>query len=196
MPASHVMRSRCSATIVEVAGVSAGSSIHALGEGRDDAAVERRVRWRAEFAAEDPFEVHGLDPAGRGQRRHDLVRPVGVRVELEAKLRIQLEPARHARDARRDDEAKRLRLSSDRLPERQPGLSERQVERGRLERPAPVLGLSRLEEREGFERVLARERHFDHPAPGTVSAASGRSRPPRRVLPRRARAARSPSGGG
>ena len=53
--------------------------------------------------------------------------------------------------------------SSDRLGERESGLLEREVERGGLERPAPVLALACLQERKGVERVAAGERQLAAP---------------------------------
>ena len=81
-------------------------------------------------------------------------RPVAVGVELEAQLRVELEPARDVRDARRDDEAQRLLLAPERLAEREARLPEREVERSGLEGPAAVLGLPGLEQRERVECVL------------------------------------------
>ena len=73
---------------------------------------------------------------------------------------VELDASGDVRGARRDDEAQRLLLASDRLGERQPRLAQRQVERRRLERPAAVLRLAGLEERERLERVLTRERQL------------------------------------
>ena len=76
---------------------------------------------------------------------------------------VEVEPADEARAARRDDEAHGPLLAADRLAERRARLSEREVERGRLERPAPVVGLPRLQQRVRVERVLADERELGGP---------------------------------
>ncbi len=73
---------------------------------------------------------------------------------------IERQPALHVRDARRDDEAHGVNLQAERLGEREARLPQGEVERGRLERPAPVLGLPGLQERERLERVAAGEREL------------------------------------
>jgi hypothetical protein len=104
-----------------------------------------------------------VDAAGRGEPPDELVRPVAVGIQLEPQVRIQLEPALDVRDSRRDDEAHRPYLTAERITERVTRLAQSEVERGRLERPAPVVRLAGLEERVGVERVPAHERELALP---------------------------------
>ena len=64
-----------------------------LGKRLDDAPVERDVRRSGIGICVERLEVHDVDGAGRGKVTHELVRPPGHGVELEAQLRIELEPA-------------------------------------------------------------------------------------------------------
>ena len=73
-----------------------------------------------------------------------VVVPVGRRVELEAQVGIGGEPARDGLKARgvaepeRHNERDRVRLAAQHVGQRAPGLAQREVGRGGLERPAPV----------------------------------------------------------
>ena len=74
----------------------------------------------------------------RGDLAHVLVRPVADRVELELELRVVVEP-RPDLEPRRDDEAHGPILAADHGAKRQAVLAQGEVERGALERPAPVV---------------------------------------------------------
>ena len=131
-----------------------------VGERVGDPRVELGVRRRAELAAVDPLEVERVD--ARVEGRDHVVGPVGVGVELEAK--IGYGSSQPSTFAIRVETTKRSGFgASDRVSEREPGLPQREVERRRLERPAPVLGLARLKERERVERVPAGEGQLPPP---------------------------------
>ena len=116
-----------------------------LGEGLDDAAVERRVGGvvddRALVLA---LEVDRVDGAERDEARDQLLVPGRRRVELEAQPRRDLQAPLHRLErrrlaqAQRGDEAQRLALAPERRVQRRPRLAQREVERGGLERPGAV----------------------------------------------------------
>ena len=87
------------------------------------------------------LEVDRVDRAGRRDLLDERRRPGRLRVELEAHAGRALQaPAqrldrRLLAEAERVDEAHRLRLEPEYLVQRAAGLAQREVERGRLERP-------------------------------------------------------------
>ena len=87
------------------------------------------------------LEVDDLDRAGGRHLVDQLRRPVRRGVQLEAQVGMALEPAAdrvergRLAQAERVDEAQRARLETDHLVQRAARLVQRQVERGRLERP-------------------------------------------------------------
>ena len=165
-----------------------------VGEAVDDALVERRVGHRVDRRpAVLALEVDRVDGAGRGELLDQLVRPVGRRVELEAKARVVPEPGaqalrrRRLAEAHRDDERQRPRLRPTASPSDEARLAEREVERGALERPAAVVEVRVLvglvvEERQRRE-VLARTSSSVHSPAAAArgpAPAGGRARPRRR----------------
>ena len=117
-------------------------------EGGDHAVVHRHQRVlvldRHPVAA---LEVDDLDRLGGHQLRDHLVAPARVGVELEPEARVRLEPPadrverRRIAEPERVDEPQRAALAPEQLVQRLPGLVEREVQGGRLERPvAPPAG--------------------------------------------------------
>jgi hypothetical protein len=95
-------------------------------EGPRDATVELGRRRRVHpLALVQALQIDDVDDASRGELRHDLVRPLVARIELEADLRIELAPL--ADGALGDREADRPRLAADDLGERAPRLPERKI---------------------------------------------------------------------
>jgi hypothetical protein len=99
---------------------------------------------RALLAGVEPvmaLEVDDLDGARGGDLRHQLGRPRVREVDLEAQVRMDLQPPgdrverRRVAEPQRVDEAQRRRLAAQHLVQRLAHLREREVERGRLERP-------------------------------------------------------------
>ena len=84
------------------------------------------------------LQVEDAHPPRPGEALHERPVPVVLRVELQLELRIVLEP-RERVVTRRDHEAHGPVLALERGTERELVLPQRQVERGTLERPAPVV---------------------------------------------------------
>ncbi len=128
------------------------------------AAVEVEVGRRVALGAVVGLEVDGDDRVGRGELGDQLVGPVARRIELEAQVLVELEPAVDLRGARRvaqagrDHEGDRLGLTSDELGERDICLAQREVERRALVGPA-AMRVGHVEHvRVALERPRARER--------------------------------------
>ena len=144
--ASQVKRSLCGSSTGRVSSVQAGILEPGVRERLRHAPVEVGVgRLVHDGALVEALEVDGVDRARRDQLGDQLVGPVADRVELEAQRRIavealadRLDRGRLARAAatRRTSPGRGSRPSASR--ERQAGLAQREVERGRLERPPPV----------------------------------------------------------
>ncbi len=167
MIASHVTRSACGSRSDPRLRRERGVLDPGVGEVLDHPSVELRVgRVVHDGAAVLALEVDRVDAAELLQLREDRVRPVRTGVELEAKFRVArekgLDPCRRRRisEPAGGDEPDRSRVTSDDVAEGAARLTEREVEGGTLERPAPVvdvrvhLGRS-LEERQRVE--VARE---------------------------------------
>src|SRR5947209_2353028 len=126
-----------------------------LRKGLRDRTVEARVRRLVDDRAVVlALQVEHADVSCRGDLAHVLVAPLARRIELELQFRVQLEPGPDL-ESRRDDEAHRTVLASERPAEREAVLAQREVEAGALERPAPVVLEAVLVE---AARVV-RERH-------------------------------------
>ena len=150
-----------------------------LREGDRDAAVEQRVGVLVDRRAfVRALEVDRVDGLGRDELRDELFVPAARRVELEADPRVAGAQALHGlrrcglAEAKRDDVAHGGRRAPERLRERRACLSEREVERRALVRPAAVVGegghrraggeeVEPVEELgEALERVAAGEREL------------------------------------
>ncbi len=148
--ASQVIRSRCGSRIGRVSSLTSGSSSQASGNASTSFAyssgigadVDRRVLVVA-------LQVERVDRAGLGELLDQGVAPGVGGVELEARAGVALEHAQHAlgglrlvaverAEPHRHDVGERPQLAPEVLPERRAGLAQREVERGGLERPAPV----------------------------------------------------------
>ena len=97
-----------------------------------DPAVQHRVGRRVDDgAAVVALEVDRVDGPGRRELRDELVGPLRIGVELEAEVRVELEPRVHAlgqgrvSEPHRDDERHRPRLAAERVSERPAGLPQR-----------------------------------------------------------------------
>ena len=143
--ASQVKRSRWGAQD----GFGLGRQLRILdpgvGERLDDAAVERRVgRVVDDRALVLALEIDRVDRAQRDELRDQLLVPGRRGVELEAQARrdpqalAQRLERRRLAQAQRGDEAHRLALAPERRVQRRAGLAQREVERGRVERPVAV----------------------------------------------------------
>ena len=88
-----------------------------------------------------------------------VVAPVEDHAYLEIDALVAIVAPENTREGS-DIEPHRMQLQSEGLAERKSRLPEREVERRRLERPAPVLGLSCLEQRERLQRVPPRQRQL------------------------------------
>jgi hypothetical protein len=111
-------------------------------EGGEHAVVQRAQRLRVlDLEAVVSLEVDRVDRPGRGDLAHELRCPRRFRVELEAHPRGAGEPPAQRLDRRllaepeRVDEAHRPRLETEHVVQRAAGLTQREIERGRLERP-------------------------------------------------------------
>ena len=104
-------------------------------------------------AAVLPLQIDDVDVAPARELSDELVRPVGVRVELEAKVGIEREPLGNECGSRRARERDRTVLAPERVAERPTRVAERQVERRRLEPPAPVVEIRVLVGRAGRKEV-------------------------------------------
>src|SRR6266516_2037240 len=116
-------------------------------ESLDDASVQVGVGRLAKVAAEDALEVDDVGAAEAGELRDEVVAPGLGCVELEARLRVELDE-RTERTGRgllaqslRDHVANRARRPPERLAERLMRLPKRQVERRALVAPAAVVDL-------------------------------------------------------
>ncbi len=131
-----------------------------LGKALGDAAVELEVRRSRARIRVVSLVVDDVDRSGRRELVHELVRPGGLGVELEAQLWIELQTSAQrlgrgrVAETGRDDEGHRLRRPAEGVAERQPRLPQRQVERRALVGPALV----RLFDRERRGERLQRPR--------------------------------------
>ena len=146
MLASQVIRSWCAASTSAVAGATtSGSSSHASGNASTTLAYSDRIgRLIDDRAAVERLEVDRVDRACGAEALDQLRRPRAGGVELEAQRRVEREAQLHRLERRRLAEpqrahvAHRRRLAAKRREQGQPGLAQRQVKRGAVERPHPV----------------------------------------------------------
>ncbi len=136
----------------------------ALDHGPVEAGIGRLVDARAVVL---PLQVDDANPIGLGETADESLAPVARRVELELEPGIELTPTPDLRPGR-DDEPDGPVRTAERLAEGDPALPQREVERGALEGPAPVVPRCRLlrlggEERQALE--VGRERR-DREPPG------------------------------
>src|SRR5262249_4407384 len=138
-----------------------------LGLGREGGVLDPRIRERLGDAAVElgvrrvvdgcprvaALEVEDVDDVAHRELVDEAVRPLGGGIELEPELRVELEPRRQRRLVHRGDEADRLRPALERVCDVDAVCLERVVERGRLERPAPVVAVRRLPGLAGPEEV-------------------------------------------
>ena len=163
-----------------------------VGEGLDHPPVEVGVGWVVDHGAGVlPLEVDRVDACERLELVEDLVRPVRPGVELEPQAGIEgeerAEPRGRGRVAEpaRGHEGHGPRLPPDGLAERSSGLAEGEVERGALERPAPVVdvhvALGRAARRAAASRDGARaSRSSTRPPAGARGRAPAGPPAPRR----------------
>ena len=122
------------------------------------------------------LQVEDAHAIGRSEPLHQRAIPVLPHVQLELELGVQL-AVRLDLGARGRDEADGLELTPENVGERAPGLPQREVERGALERPAPVvarrahlrLAVEELELVQPDRVVVQRPRAGEHLADGKVA---------------------------
>ena len=163
MTASQVTRSLTGSRTASVSGVSAGSSSQASGQALDHSTVQSRVGWAVDGrAAVLALEVDRVDRPVPASSATSSSSQSGVASSLKRRPGIEREPRAQPlgrwrlAEAHRDDERQRRDLTTDDLAERPAGLAQREVERGALEAPAPIVEVGVLlrlvvEERQGRE---------------------------------------------
>ena len=137
-----------------------------VGEALGDRAVELRVGVDIHGGAHvHPLQVEHPHRGEPGDLLDQPRVPVVLGVELELELRVAGEPVgdrlgrgpgllvAEAGEAGRADEAKRLRVALDHLPEGEPSLAQGQVEGRRLVGPAAIVARRRVLGRRGGEQV-------------------------------------------
>ena len=164
-----------------------------VGQPREHALVQGRERVRVlDLQPVAALEVDGEHGTGVRERRHRLVGPRLVRVELEAQSRIAFEPAQHLRHDVGVAHPERVhvrdgpRLASQHLVQRSARLREREVERRRLVAPVAAaadhvaeLGLAA---RPLLERVEVRAERAERPLAGERQVGALRLEEQRDVL--------------
>ena len=163
--ASQVTRSATGSRSGRVSSLTSGSSSQASGKASISFAYSSgSVSTSTGGAFVEALQVERVDRAGLDQRRDQLVVPVVGRVELEAQGRVDGEAGQQrldrgalvvaeAGEAHRGDEVERARLAAEGGGEAGARLAQRQVERRRLEGPAPVAAGDVALRRRGGEEV-------------------------------------------